>query len=72
MSDEIWPRIRCKEYRLANLFPARAVTLGCLYVAMQDRGLRFSEDLSQWVDQITSRKVDMEDFAEILEVLRKL
>ncbi len=31
---------RCQNYQLANLFPARAVAVGCLYLVMEDRGLR--------------------------------
>ena len=63
---------RCKNYNLSNLFPARAVALGCVYKALQDRGLSIREDLRRWVDQITSGKVDLEDFEEVIEELRKI
>ena len=61
---------RCKNYQLANLFPARAVALGCLYAVMEERGLRTANERIEWVDEIASRKVDKEDFEEVLEMLR--
>ena len=61
---------RCKNYQLANLFPARAVALGCLYAVMEERGLRTANVRNEWVDDIASRKVDNEDFEEVLEMLR--
>ena len=63
------PFARCKNYNLSNLFPSRAVALGCIYTVLQDRGLRITEELPQWVDGITSGKVDLEDFKEVLEEL---
>jgi len=65
-------RYSCKNYRLANLFPARAVALGCLFVVMQERGLRITEGRTKWVDDISSRKVDYEDFEEVVEALRSI
>ena len=62
---------RCKNYQLANLFPARAVALGCLYVVMEERGLRTAKARKEWVDDIASRKVDNEDFEEVVEVLKR-
>ena len=62
---------RCKDYQLANLFPARAVALGCLYVVMEERGLRTVKARKEWVDDIASRKVDNEDFEEVVEVLKR-
>lgn len=63
--------IRCKNYQLANLFPARAVALGCLYVVMEERGLRTANARQDWVDNTASGKVDNEDFEEIVEVLKR-
>lgn len=62
---------RCKNYQLATLFPARAVAVGCLWLAMEERGLRLEETVGKWVDGITSGKVDIGDFEEVLEELRK-
>lgn len=62
----------CKNYQLANLFPARAVALGCLYAVMDDRGLKITENLADWVDHTTSRRVDIEDFKEVIQELRKI
>lgn len=61
----------CKNYQLTNFFPARAVALGCLYVVMEERGLRTANARKEWVDDIASRKVDNEDFEEIVEVLKR-
>ncbi|KAM0796120.1 hypothetical protein BDR22DRAFT_893462 [Usnea florida] len=61
----------CKNYQLANLFPARAVALGCLHVVMEERNLRTAKARKDWVDEVASRKVDYEDFKEIVEILNK-
>ena len=63
---------RCKQYGLANRYPARAVALGCLYVVMEDRGLKITENLSDWVDHTTSGKVDTEDFEEVIHELKEI
>ena len=62
---------RCKNYQLANFFPARAVALGCLHVVMEERGLRMTNERKDWVDDIASRKVDGEDFEEVLGLLKR-
>jgi len=62
----------CKNYQLANLYPARAVALGCVYVVMEERGLRTTEGRKGWVDRISSRKVDVEDFEEVVEAVRSI
>lgn len=60
----------CKDYRLANLYPARAVALGCLSVVMEARGLRNSIERREWATIITGRKVDAEDLEEVVEALK--
>lgn len=62
----------CKNYQLANLFPARAVALGCLYAVLEDRGLKIRGNLVDWVDHTTSGRVDMEDFEEVIQELREV
>lgn len=71
----------CKNYRLANFFPARAIMAGCLHLVLQQRQTRLlddggtsasNKDKARWLDDITSGKVDAEDFDEALEELRKL
>ena len=62
---------RCKNYQLANLFPARVVALGSVYVAMSEKGLSTEEDMAEWVDQISSGKADVEDFREVVLELQK-
>lgn len=39
---------------------------------MQERGLRITEGRTKWVDDISSRKVDYEDFEEVVEALRSI
>lgn len=36
---------------------------------MEDRGLRITEDVGDWVDHTTSGKVDLEDFEEVIHEL---
>ncbi|KAL8902027.1 MAG: hypothetical protein Q9192_000240 [Flavoplaca navasiana] len=62
---------RCKNYELANLFPARAVALGVVYVVLEERGLKIELGLREWVKDVGSGKVDSEDFDEVIELLRK-
>lgn len=57
-----------KNYQLANFFPARAVAVGCLYMVLKKRGI-LVHNRDRWVDDITSGKVDAEDFEEVLEEL---
>lgn len=55
---------------------------GCLYLALQQRQTRLldgstsqaqrNENQERWLDDITSGKVDREDFDEALEELRYL
>lgn len=61
---------RCKDYQLANLFPARAVALGVVYRVMEDRRLRVERELREWVSDVGSGKVDVEDFEEVVEILK--
>lgn len=37
---------------------------------MEDRGLSTAKARKEWVDEIASRKVDNEDFEEIVEALK--
>ena len=62
----------CKNFQLANLYPARALTIACLYVILEERGLQIEESAEEWVQNITSRKVDQEDFTEIVAALKRL
>lgn len=38
---------------------------------MEERGLKMTKAREEWVDDIASRKVDKEDFEEVVELLRK-
>lgn len=63
---------RCKDYQLANLFPARTVALGVVYRALEDRGLKVGVETKEWVKDIGSGKVDIEDFEEVIDILKKI
>ena len=65
---KVWHR--CKLYQLANLFPARAVALACVQVVLEGRGLSVAEDTKQWVRNVSSGRVDLEDLEEAVEGLR--
>lgn len=62
----------CKNYRLANFFPARAVAVGLVYNVLRQRGLKIEENPADWIDHLTGGKVDVRDFEEVVEELRKL
>ena len=45
------------------------MALGCVFAAMQDMGIILDERRSKWVEEVSSRKVDIEDFEEVVEAL---
>jgi hypothetical protein len=63
---------RCKEFRLAVMFPARAVAVGCLFVVLVESGVSVVGDREEWVREITSGKVEFVDFEEVVDELRGL
>ena len=40
-------------------------------MVMGERNLRTAKGQKDWVDEVASRKVDYEDFEEIVEILNK-
>ncbi|OCK80456.1 hypothetical protein K432DRAFT_425724 [Lepidopterella palustris CBS 459.81] len=60
----------CKDYQLANFFPARALAAACVYITFQNRGLDIGKDRKAWLGDITGRKVDVEDFEEAVTIIR--
>ncbi len=38
---------------------------------MEERGLRTANTQDEWVDDIAGRKVDCEDFEEVVELLKR-
>ena len=44
--------------------------MGCLYMALKDRGLEGLGEKKRWVDNISGRKVDVEDFDEVVDILK--
>lgn len=65
-------RSRCKDFQLANLFPARTVALGAVYTGLDNRGLRIDVELKEWVKDVGSGKVDTEDLEEVIEILKRI
>lgn len=61
----------CKDFQFANYFPPRATAVACLYVVFGAKGLHVRGIAERWVYDITSGKVDKEDFDEIVAALRK-
>ena len=65
---------RCKNYDVAEFYPARAVAVASLFLAMDERGLNVGEgmqELQEWIDDVSGGKVDVEDFWEVVGLLRK-
>ena len=44
--------------------------MGCLYMVLKDRGLERLGDKKKWVDNISGRKVVVEDFDEVVDILK--
>ena len=62
--------ISCKNYKLANLFPPRDVALGCVFLALEEAGLTIRLPFDAWINEISSGKVDIDDFKEVTAILR--
>ena len=72
--EELTIRGRCKNYEVAEFYPARAVAIVSLFLAMDERGLSVGEgtqELQVWIDDTSGGKVDAEDFWEVVGLLRK-
>ena len=41
-------------------------------MVLQDRGLRSTQGKNDWIDCISGRKVDVEDFDEVMDLLQLL
>ena len=39
-------------------------------MVMEERGLRIGKSRKEWVEDIASRKVDIEDLDEVVEILK--
>jgi hypothetical protein len=63
---------RCKDYQLANLFPARTVAAAVVWVTLKSRGLEAGKNGRAWVDEVAGGKVDEQDFGEAVAVLEAL
>lgn len=63
----------CKDEGLANLFPMRALAMACVFVVLgEERGLRVKGRVEEWVQEIASGKVEMEDFWDAVAALKRL
>ncbi|KAL1647374.1 hypothetical protein SLS58_002702 [Diplodia intermedia] len=61
----------CKNYQLANYFPAKTVTAACIYIILRDRGLLRGIDTKSWLKDKVSRSIEMEDFEEAVSNMDK-
>ncbi|KAI9770754.1 MAG: Cyclin- protein fam58a [Geoglossum simile] len=60
-----------QNYQLANYFPARAIAAACLYVTLQSQGLCVAQTVESWLEEVTSKRVDAEDFYDIIAELEQ-
>jgi hypothetical protein len=61
-----------RNYRLVNLFPARTVAAACVFVALEEAGLRVAQERRVWVKKLTGDRVEFVDFEEAVEEVREL
>ncbi|KAI9820698.1 MAG: hypothetical protein M1827_005067 [Pycnora praestabilis] len=61
----------CENYQLANFFPARAVAAACLHMTLKERGMKFGSNPQVWLEDVTSGRVELADFEEILGELKQ-
>jgi hypothetical protein len=61
-----------RSYRLVNFFPARTVAAACMFVVLEEAGLRIAIEHQQWVRKLTGDRVEFEDFEEAVEEVRAL
>ncbi|KAI9777348.1 MAG: Cyclin- protein fam58a [Geoglossum umbratile] len=60
-----------QNYQLANFFPARTIAAACLYVTLQSKGLRVTQTVEVWLEEVTSGRVDAEDFYDVIAELER-
>ena len=65
-----------KKEGMMDLFPARVVALGAVYVSLRRRGINLADEdeksgLREWIRDIASGKVELEDFQELIGKMRK-
>jgi hypothetical protein len=61
-----------RNYRLVNLFPARTVAAACVFVALEEAGLKVAQERRVWVKKLTGDRVEFVDFEEAVEEVREL
>src|SRR5438034_5568668 len=62
---------RLQNYQLANYFPARAIAAACLHVTLREKGLRVTQSVGCWLEEVTGGRVDAEDFYDIVAELEQ-
>ncbi|KAI9697305.1 MAG: hypothetical protein M1836_004869 [Candelina mexicana] len=62
----------CANARLSNLFPARAIAAACLYQTLNEGGMQGTMDVRGWLREVTNDRVDLDDFDEILNELKRV
>ena len=64
-----------KKEGMVDLFPARVVAVGALFVGLKKKGMHLTHEdessrLRDWVDEVTSGKVEFEDFEELVTMMK--
>lgn len=58
---------RCKNYKVANFYPARAIAAASVWATMP----AYNSDFTHWLEYVTGGKVDGADCGEIMDELEK-
>jgi hypothetical protein len=62
---------RLQNYQLANYFPARTIAAACFYMTLREKGLRVTQNVDYWLEEVTSGRVDVEDFHDVVVELEQ-
>ncbi|KAH0544850.1 hypothetical protein FGG08_001079 [Glutinoglossum americanum] len=60
-----------QSYQLANYFPARTIAAACLYVTLREKGLRVTQSVGSWLEEVTGGRVDAGDFHDVVAELEQ-
>ncbi|KAL7271628.1 hypothetical protein RUND412_005604 [Rhizina undulata] len=69
---EVWRLVdrAMRRRRICNFFPARVVAVACLWVVVEGRGCGVRGSPEEWVEWVTSGRVEAVDFWEAVEEVR--
>ena len=63
---ELIGQSRCKNYKIINFYPARAIAAASVWATLPDAARPAS--FGNWLEYVTGGKVDRRDCAEIVDV----